>query len=118
VIMFPGVSVAPDPESAVARAEVRRLLEHAVDELPDFFRLVFMMRDIEGLSIEETAANLNIPAATVKTRLHRARRLLRQALDEKLGLVLRDTFPFDGARCARVADRVLARLGMGADDGS
>ena len=52
------------------------------------------MRDIEGLSIEETAANLNIPAATVKTRLHRARRLLRQALDEKLGLVLRDTFPF------------------------
>jgi len=118
VIKFPGVSVAPDPESAAARAEVRRLLEHAVDELPDFFRLVFMMRDIEGLSIEETAANLNIPAATVKTRLHRARRLLRQALDEKLGLVLRDTFPFDGARCARVADRVLARLGMGADDGS
>ena len=118
VIMFPGVSVAPDPESAAARAEVRRLLEHAVDELPDSFRLVFMMRDIEGLSIEETAANLNIPPATVKTRLHRARRLLRQALDEKLGLVLRDTFPFDGARCARVADRVLARLGMGADDGS
>ena len=65
MIMFPGVSIAPDPESAAARAEVRRLLEHAVDELPNSFRLVFMMLDIEGLSIEESSANLNIPPGNV-----------------------------------------------------
>jgi RNA polymerase sigma-70 factor (ECF subfamily) len=112
VIMFPGVSSVPDPETAAARAEVRRLLESAVDELPDAFRLVFVMRDIEELSIDETAGHLGIRPEAVKTRLHRARRLLREALDERLAVALKDTFPFLGARCARITDAVLARLDL------
>jgi RNA polymerase sigma-70 factor, ECF subfamily len=112
VIMFPGVDGAPNPEAAAARSQVRRLLEHAIDDLPEAFRLVFVMRDIEEMSIEETAANLAIRPETVKTRLHRARRLLRKNLDDKLSTVLRDTFPFQGARCARITQAVLARLGM------
>ena len=97
---------------------MRRLIEHAVSELPDPFRMVLMMRDIEEMSIEETSASLNIPPETVKTRLHRARRLLRQALAEQLASSLRDAFPFEGARCAHLADRVLARLGVLEDDES
>ena len=116
VVMFPGVSFAPNPETAAARSEVRRLLEHAIDDLPEAFRLVFMMRDIEEMSIEETAADLNIRPETVKTRLHRTRRLMRKNLDDKLSTVLRDTFPFQGARCARITATVLARLGLGGPD--
>jgi RNA polymerase sigma-70 factor, ECF subfamily len=112
VIMFPGADSAPNPEAAAARSEVRRLLEHAIDDLPEAFRLVFVMREIDELSIEETAANLDIRPETVKTRLHRARRLLRKNLDDKLSTVLRDTFPFQGARCARITESVLARLGF------
>jgi RNA polymerase sigma-70 factor (ECF subfamily) len=112
VIMFPGIHASPSPEAAAARAEVRRLLEQAIDELPEGFRLVFVMRDVEELSIEETAANLEIRPETVKTRLHRARRLLRKSLDSKLATALKDTFPFQGARCARITDAVAARLGL------
>jgi RNA polymerase sigma-70 factor (ECF subfamily) len=112
VIMFPGVNAPGDPESAAARAEVRRLLEGAIDDLPEAFRVVFVMRDIEEMSVEETAGHLAIPAETVKTRLHRARRLLRKGLDAKLAPALKDTFPFQGARCARITDAVLARLGL------
>jgi RNA polymerase sigma-70 factor (ECF subfamily) len=71
-----------------------------------------VLRDIEEMSIEETAGHLGIRPETVKTRLHRARKLLREALDEKLASALRDTFPFAGARCARIADAVLARIGL------
>ncbi len=110
VIMFPGATVPTDPESAAARAQIRRLLEAAIDELPDPFRLVFVMRDIEEMSIDETAVHLGLRPETVKTRLHRARRMLREALDSKLASVLRDTFPFEGARCARITDAVMARL--------
>ena len=76
------------------------------------FRLVFVMRDIEEMSTEETAANLHIRPEPVKTRLDRARRLLRKNLDEKLSTALRDTFPFRGARCARTTRSVLASLGI------
>ena len=110
VVMFPGVNAMGDPETAAARTEVRRLLERAVDELPDAFRLVLIMRDIDEMSIEETALQLGLRPATVKTRLHRARRLLRNVLDEKLSSALKDTFPFEGARCARINDAVLTRL--------
>jgi len=79
---------------------------------PEVFRIVFVMREIEELSVEETAGFLNLPPATVKTRLHRARRLLRQALDEQLAPALADAFPFDGMRCTGMADRVLERLGL------
>src|SRR5829696_3170303 len=112
VIMFPGVQASPSPEVAAARAEVRRLLESAIDELPESFRLVFMMRDVEEMSIEETATSLDIRPETVKTRLHRARRLLRKNLDARLSTVLRDTFPFQGARCARITEAVMAWLGL------
>jgi RNA polymerase sigma-70 factor (ECF subfamily) len=115
VIMFPGAQSSSNPEAAAAREEVRRLLEHAIDDLPEPFRLVFVMRDVEELSIEETATHLGLRPETVKTRLHRARRLLRRSLDEKLASVLRDTFPFQGARCARITDTVLARLGLDQD---
>jgi RNA polymerase sigma-70 factor, ECF subfamily len=70
------------------------------------------MRDIQEMSIEETADHLAIPPETVKTRLHRARRLLREGLDAKLAPALKDTFPFQGARCARITEAVLARLGL------
>ena len=112
VIMFPGVQASPSPEVAAARAEVRRLLEAAIDDLPESFRLVFMMRDVDEMSIEETATSLDIRPETVKTRLHRARRLLRKNLDGRLSTVLRDTFPFQGARCARITQAVMSRLGL------
>jgi RNA polymerase sigma-70 factor, ECF subfamily len=110
VVAFPGVTAFGDPETAAAQAQIRRLLERAVDQLPDPFRLVFIMRDIDGLSIEETGAQLGIRPETVKTRLHRARRLLREHLNDKLSSALKDTFPFDGARCNRMTDAVMRRL--------
>jgi RNA polymerase sigma-70 factor (ECF subfamily) len=112
VIQFPLMTSNCDPERAVAQREIRRLMERAIDDLPETFRIVFVMREIEELSVEETAGFLGVPQATVKTRLHRARRLLRQALDEQLAPALADTFPFDGMRCTRMADRVLERLGL------
>jgi RNA polymerase sigma-70 factor (ECF subfamily) len=112
VIIFPGVLASPNPEAVAAQAQVRRLLEDAIDELPEAFRLVFVMRDVEEFSIEETAATLAIRPETVKTRLHRARRLLRKNLDSRLSDVLRDIFPFQGARCARITEAVAARLGL------
>ena len=112
VIPFPLTAANCDPERAVAQREIRRIMERAIDNLPETFRIVFVMREIEDLSIEETAGFLNLPQATVKTRLHRARRVLREALDEQLASALEDAFPFDGMRCTRMADRVLERLGL------
>ena len=77
------------------------------------FRLVFLLREVEGCSVEETAAQLDLLPATVKTRLHRARRLLRKALDARLSEVLYDAFPFLGQRCEAITRRVLARLALG-----
>ena len=108
VILFP--TGGGSPEQDASRAEIRRLLEEAVDDLPEAFRIVFIMREIEGCSVEETAENLGIVAATVKTRLHRAKTLLRAALDRKLASALTEAFPFLGARCRQITDRVLARL--------
>ena len=101
-----------DPEQAVALAEIRALLEQAVDGLPESFRIVFMMRDVEEFSTEETALLLGLRPQTVKTRLHRARRLLREALRDKLAAVFTDTFPFAGEPCDRLTQFVLARLGI------
>jgi RNA polymerase sigma-70 factor, ECF subfamily len=98
------------PEHAAARAEIRRLVEQAVDTLPPPFRVVFMMRVVEQMSIEETATALAIPAATVKTRLHRANEQLRAALGSTFATVLEDSFPFGGARCDRLTSAVLARF--------
>ncbi|MBB3018652.1 RNA polymerase sigma-70 factor (ECF subfamily) [Microvirga lupini] len=111
VIYLPSTRQEGDPEAAAARAEVRRFIERAVDQLPDPFRIVFVLRDIEEMSTEATASQLGLRLETVKTRLHRARRLLRQNLDKTLSTALADTFPFAGMRCARITQAVLARLG-------
>jgi RNA polymerase sigma-70 factor (ECF subfamily) len=116
VIVLPSARQGHDPEAAAARAEVRRLLEQAVDRLPEPFRIVFVLRDIEELSVDETASHLGIRPETVKTRLHRARRLLRRSLDRTLSTALSDTFPFAGARCTRIAANVLERLGLSDQD--
>lgn len=111
VIPFPNAFGAGSPEIDAARMQIRGLIERAVDDLPPSFRMVFIMRDIEECSTEETAANLHLKPETVKTRLHRARRLLRQALDAQVGVSMVGVFPFLGARCARITEAVLERLG-------
>lgn len=110
VLQFPGGAPAADPEREAAAAEARRLLERAIDELPAAFRLVFVLRDVQGLSVEETGAELGLRPETVRTRLHRARRLLRQLLSEKLASALQGSFPFLGERCVRMRAAVLLRL--------
>jgi RNA polymerase sigma-70 factor, ECF subfamily len=110
IIPFPATASIADPERVAAQREVREMMERAIDALPDGFRVVFVMRLVEEMSVEETASALGLREETVKTRLHRARNLLRQSLDVQLAPVLKDSFPFGGARCAHVADVVLARL--------
>ncbi len=100
------------PEHASARQEIRRAIENAVDRLSPPFRAVFIMRAIEQMSIAETADCLGIPDDTVKTRFHRANKLLRQALSAEFGSILEGAFPFLGARCDRLVTRVLERLGL------
>jgi RNA polymerase sigma-70 factor (ECF subfamily) len=101
-----------DPQALAANADLRRLLEHAIQRLPEQFRTAFVLREVEGLSVEETAEYLGIPAATVKTRDHRARNLLRSYLSENIDATIPQTFPFLGARCDRIVEKVLARLKM------
>jgi len=110
VIDFPASAVSNDPERMMAQSEVRAVLERAIDELPDAFRAVFVARIVEGLTIEETADLFGLKPETVKTRLHRARGLLRDALDKQMGPMLTSTFPFDGARCDRMTDAVVRRI--------
>ena len=110
VLAFPGLVRREDPEADAARAQIRRLLERAVDDLPEPFRLVFILREVEELSVEETARHLGLKVETVKTRLHRARLRLRQALDAQLADVMVGAYPFLGARCARITEAVLARM--------
>ena len=98
------------PDANAERAEVRRLLETQIDALPDAYRTVFMLRGVEELSVEETAAVLGIPAATVRTRFFRARSLLREALAQKIDLACEDAFSFAGSRCDRIVASVLARI--------
>lgn len=112
IIPFPLSSV--DPEKSMAQREIQRVVEYAVDELPDVFRMVFIARVMEGMSMEETAALLGVKPETVKTRLHRARTMLRENVEKKIGPVVMDAFPFAGARCERLTEAVLKRLGIGA----
>jgi len=103
-------SAVPAPDASVAREQLRLLIERAVADLPDIFRSVFVLREVEGLSIEETAEALAIPTATVKTRLLRARRKLQQALAPEVKGALTGSFPFAGADCAALTERVLAQI--------
>ncbi|HZX69561.1 MAG TPA: RNA polymerase sigma factor [Rhodanobacter sp.] len=116
IIQFPSKFGSEDPAANAARTEIRHLLEHAIDKLPPAFRVVYMMREVEEYSVEETANQLGIKAETVKTRLHRARRLLRLSLHDRLASTLGEAFPFMGLRCARVTDAVMAQLDAEAGD--
>jgi RNA polymerase sigma-70 factor, ECF subfamily len=98
------------PERAALRAETRRLLERTIDTLPHAFRVVFVLRAIEEMTVEETAAALEIPEATVRSRFFRARGLLRETLSREIDFSLEDVFHFAGARCDRIVAGVLARL--------
>lgn len=99
------------PEAAAMRSEVRELLESAVVRLPQHYRSVFVLRDVEQLSTVETAECLELSEEAVKTRLHRARALLRHDLSERIGAASTEAFPFMGARCDRVVERVMNRIG-------
>ena len=98
------------PEQEAVRAELRRALEHAVDELPEVFRTAFVLRDVEELSTAETAECLGVPEQTVKTRLHRARALLRRTLSARLGETAREAFPFGNAQCDHVVATVMQHI--------
>ncbi|HJS86669.1 MAG TPA: RNA polymerase sigma factor [Acetobacteraceae bacterium] len=108
---FWGGSGRASPEAEAARNELKRLLEAAIDRLPPAFRVIFILCAIEHMSIEDAAIALNIPENTVKTRLYRARKMLRESLGSAFASMLEDIFPFAGARCDRVAAAVLCRLG-------
>lgn len=97
------------PENVTAREQWRRLIERHIDDLPETFRTVFMLRGVEEMSVDEVARVLDIPEATVRTRYFRARALLRKALTGEAGLTLGDAFAFDGARCDRMVAAVMAR---------
>jgi RNA polymerase sigma-70 factor (ECF subfamily) len=97
------------PEQSATRADIRRLLERRIDHLPVAFRMVFVLREVEGRSVDETAACLSIPAATVRSRSFRARALLRESLARDLDAETGDVFSFGGERCDRVVAAVLAR---------
>ena len=108
IIPFPSPQL--DPERTMAQHEISQLLERAIDALPDAFRVVLVARLIEEMSVEETAKLLSLRPETVKTRLHRARALLRADLERSVGPLFTEAFPFDGRRCERMADAVVERL--------
>lgn len=101
---------AESQTETVMRSEVRRMLERRIDELPVAFRTVFVMREVEDMTVDETAACLGIPAATVRSRLFRARALLRASLARDVDAATVEVFGFAGARCDRIVAGVLRRV--------
>ena len=114
IIQFPLSAASQDPEKSMAQREIQHVVEHAIDELPDAFRIVFITRVIEGMNVEETAEILELKPETVKTRLHRARTMLRENVERKIGPIVMEAFPFAGKRCERLTEAVLKRLGASA----
>jgi len=112
IIQFPTSAANEDPERTMAQRQILQLVENATDALPEVYRVVFVTRVIEGMSVEETADLLRIKPETVKTRLHRARQLVRDQLNKQIGPVLMDAFPFAGRRCEWLTAGVLNRLGL------
>ena len=110
IIPFPLTPAADDPEKSMARREIQTVVEAAIDELPELFRLVFIARVVEGMSVEETADTLELRPETVKTRLHRARAMLRDNVEKKIGPLVMEAFPFAGRRCDSLTEAVLKRL--------
>jgi RNA polymerase sigma-70 factor (ECF subfamily) len=115
IIQFPLSAAVEDPEKSMAQREIQHVVEHAIDELPEAFRIVFITRVIEGMNVEETAEILDIKPETVKTRLHRARAMLRDNVEKKIGPVVMEAFPFAGRRCERLTEAVLKRLDLSAE---
>jgi RNA polymerase sigma-70 factor, ECF subfamily len=103
-------SHTPGPERELENRELQTVLREAVEVLPDPLRAVFCLREIEGLSTEQTADLLGLTAENVRVRLHRGKRSLRQMLDRRIGREVRRLYLFDGARCDRVVEAVFARL--------
>lgn len=97
------------PEQKAMRAQLRKLLENHIDMLPDLYRTVFVLRAVEEMSAEEVAIALQVPAATVRTRYSRARRLLRAGLTRDIDISMYDAFSFDGERCDRIVNAVLTQ---------
>jgi RNA polymerase sigma-70 factor (ECF subfamily) len=112
IIQFPVSAISEDPERTMAQREIQKVVEHAIDDLPEAFRIVFITRVIEGMNVEETADILGLKPETVKTRLHRARAMLRDNVEKKIGPVVMEAFPFAGKRCERLTDAVMKRLGL------
>ncbi|MHC2357345.1 RNA polymerase sigma-70 factor (ECF subfamily) [Sinorhizobium meliloti] len=110
IIAFPLNSGISDPEKTMAQRQILDLVERLTDDLPDTYRTVFVLRVIEGLDNEEAAALLGLKPETARTRLHRARRILKEQLERQIGPVLLDAFPFAGKRCERLTEAVLARI--------
>jgi RNA polymerase sigma-70 factor (ECF subfamily) len=103
-------SSAPDPEQQAANSEIRRLVEDAIGDLPDTYRTIFMLRDVEELSTTDVADILEITEENVKVRLHRARALLRKSLYGRAGTGRKEAFTFYALRCDRVVKNVLERI--------
>ena len=100
----------PDPERRAIGSELKQAVESAVDQLPETYRSVFVLREIEQLSTAETAECLNLSLEAVKTRLHRSRALLRSHLAARIGPTVAEAYAFLGHRCDRVVARVMARI--------
>ncbi len=103
-------SETEDAEAELSRSELGELLRQMVESLPTALRVVFTLRLVEGLSTDETAECLSLSTENVKIRLYRARSLLRQRIDERIGGEVRQLYQFDGERCDRIVQRVLSRL--------
>lgn len=116
VVNFPTRFGMEDPMHKTGRSQTRGLIEDAIETLSEPYRVVFVMRSVEEYSTEETAKMLGIRPETVKTRLHRARRQLRKALQTKLEPFVHEAFPFLGHRCERITGSVMDRLNEMADD--
>lgn len=112
IIQFPNTGNNVDPERHMAQRQILKMVEDAADALPDVYRMVFVMRLIEGLNVEESAKLLRIRPETVKTRLYRARALVSKRLAAQIGPVLLDAFPFAGRRCERFTNNVMDSLGF------
>jgi RNA polymerase sigma-70 factor (ECF subfamily) len=102
-----------DPERVAAGREFGHLVEQAIDGLPDIYRSVMILREVEGMTTEETASVLDVEVDVVKTRLHRARAALREAIEDRVGEQMRTAFTFGNERCDRVVAAVLTKLNLG-----